>query len=154
MECPVQIHFNHLFNVILCIINGDLHQFIVHCLIPLDPWVIVLYILYYVNTTLGMQKSPHKDTTYLCQTHIRHVKGKVTLCLYPGTFKPYGVVPRNAFKLKFGYFSYLILRTSLLRLIIERFLMTEGLKFRDLFFEIFYKFSSMTTLLSYYIMKT
>ena len=25
--------------LILCIINGDLHQFISHCLIPLDPWV-------------------------------------------------------------------------------------------------------------------
>ena len=29
--------------VILCIIIGDVHSFIGHCLIPLDPWCLSVY---------------------------------------------------------------------------------------------------------------
>ena len=36
----------------MCIINGDVHQFIDHCIIPLDPWLQNLSKLINIRTKL------------------------------------------------------------------------------------------------------
>ena len=37
--------------VILCIIIGDVHQFIGHCIIPLDPWTCRMYVCLSIQGT-------------------------------------------------------------------------------------------------------
>ena len=64
----------------MCIIIGDVHQFIGHCLIPLDPWKNLCFenlkqgSNWNQESTFGMVPSRYGATDVLCQGRESHFR--------------------------------------------------------------------------------
>ena len=80
IELSVRMFQTLTEGVILCIIMGDLHQFIDHCRI--DPWVYHSYLLSIcITNKYSLSLAVHYDWLYACHLYI-HSRRKWTMDLY------------------------------------------------------------------------